>query len=315
MTGQIQYNHRMPNFKNLAGVYAAAITPLTSDQGIDLGSVPSFLAFLAGRGCHGALILGTTGEGPSMGISERLQLMRAALEVRQTYPDFRLLAGTGTPSLEDTRYLTEQAFDLGYEGVVVLPPYYFKTVPVEGLFQWYGELLRRAVPGGGALFGYHIPAVSGVDLSIELLERLKDAYPERFAGLKDSSGDLGHAQLLGAKFGQELVVLNGNDRLLSAVMQAGASGCITALANIGSPLARQVYDAVTCGQMASEAQDLLTALRAVLDHYPPAPPFLKPILRQRYGFPHWDVRLPLLPLPVERQAAALAELDSTWTDG
>lgn len=305
----------MPDFKNLAGIYAAAVTPLTSDQQIDLHAVPGLLAFLAQRGCHGALILGTTGEGPSMGIQERLQLMGAAIEIRQTHPGFRLLAATGTPSLEDTLFLTKRAFDIGYEGVVVLPPYYYRTAPTAGLYQWFSEVINRSVPSGGALFGYHIPSVSGVGLSIELLERLKHAHPRRFAGLKDSSGDLAYAQLLGEKFGHDLIILNGNDRLLTAALNAGASGCITALANIGSSLSRRVYDAFSGEQPAVQAQDTLSALRSVLDRYPPAPPFIKMILARRYAFPQWAVRLPLLPLPGDRLAAALEELDQTWTDG
>ena len=98
----IQYNHPMKNPHYLDGVYAAVITPLTSQGKIDLEQIPSYLGFLAQRGCHGALLLGTTGEGPSFAHHERVELMKAALDVRQEHPDFKLLAGTGTPSLEET---------------------------------------------------------------------------------------------------------------------------------------------------------------------------------------------------------------------
>ncbi|MCK4901590.1 MAG: dihydrodipicolinate synthase family protein, partial [Anaerolineales bacterium] len=109
----------MQNQHFLSGVYAAAVTPLREDATLDISALPTLLEFLANRGCHGVLLLGTTGEGPSFAPNERIALLRAALEVRQTIPDFRLLAGTGTPSLEETIALTRASFDLGYDGVVV----------------------------------------------------------------------------------------------------------------------------------------------------------------------------------------------------
>lgn len=289
----------MHGFKHLAGVYSAAITPLRNNDQFIPQDLPAFLAFLARRGCHGALILGTTGEGPSFSIAERLEITRAAVQVRQEFPDFRLLAGTGTPSLEDTIGLTRAAFELGYEGVVVLPPYYFRKATVEGLFQWYARLLQNAVPKSGALLGYHIPAVSGVPIPIELLRRLKDAFPEKFAGLKDSTGDPEHARLLGEQFGDELLVFTGNDLLLSHALEQHASGCITALANLASPDSRRVWDSFQAGAWETGGRDevaqaRLDYRRRVLDRYPPTPAMLKALLARQYSFPSWTVRLPLL---------------------
>src|SRR6266540_2571043 len=92
----------MPELHPLAGVYAAAVTPLKTDSSLDLESVPVLLHFLASRGCHGALLFGTTGEGPSFSPSEREALLRSACDFREQMPDFRLLTGTGTPSLSET---------------------------------------------------------------------------------------------------------------------------------------------------------------------------------------------------------------------
>ncbi|MCU0488678.1 MAG: dihydrodipicolinate synthase family protein, partial [Anaerolineales bacterium] len=155
------------------GVFAAALTPLQSDDSIDLDAIPALLSFLAGRGCHGALLFGTTGEGPSFSPSERLAVFQVAVQWRRTDPTFRLLAGVGTPSLDETIQLTRAAFELGLDGVVCLPPYYFRKVSDEGLFTWFSRVIQRAVPSGGAFFGYHFPGVSGVPLSIDLLARLK----------------------------------------------------------------------------------------------------------------------------------------------
>ena len=287
----------MSLFNHLRGVFAAVVTPLRPDYSCAAEEMPALLDFLAKRGCHGALILGTTGEGPSFAPDERLDLMRTALKIRQLHPNFRLLAGTGTPSLEETVLLTRGAFDLGYDGVVVLPAYYFRHAPEDGLFEWFKQVLVRAVPSDGALLAYHIPPISGVPISIELLKRLRDEFPGQFAGVKDSSGDAKHAIALGDTFGCELVVLNGNDRLFSLALQAKASGCITALANLASPLLNQLWELHSRGEVTTEIQSQLDAARKVLESFPPAPPFVKSILSQRYNFPVWTVRPPLLPMP------------------
>lgn len=276
------------------GVYAAAVTPIHPNTfQPDLESVPRLLQFLAQRGCNGVLLLGTTGEGPSFSPAQRTQILKTAAAQRSHYPNLTLLAGTGTPSLDETIHLTRTAFELGFEGVVTLPPYYFRSVNDEGLFRWFSAVLDAAVPTGGALLGYHIPAVSGVPLSPTLLARLKDAYPTRFAGIKDSSASREHAAELGARFADDLLVFNGNDALFSHALNHHAAGCITALANLASPLLQQIWQGFLTGMPATAAQHSLNALRQWLDAHPPAAASLKAALHLRYAFPHWHSLPPL----------------------
>ena len=297
----------MAYHQNLYGVIAAALTPLHPDYSLALDDLFSFLDFLARRGCHGALLFGTTGEGPSFSPSERLELLRAALVFRKSHPEFRLLAGTGTPSLDETVELTRSAFDLGLDGVVVVPPYYFRKVLDEGLFAWFSQVIKRAVPAGEALLGYHIPSVTGVPLSIELLARLKDAFPYQFAGVKDSSGDPEHARKLGEHFGKDLVVFSGNDSLFSKALDSSGSGCITAMSNLRSPDSRLVWDAHQKGQNEPAAQARLDKAREVMDRYPPNPSLYKALVARIHRFPRWAVRPPLLPMPEDAQEKALSE--------
>jgi 4-hydroxy-tetrahydrodipicolinate synthase len=214
----------------LAGVYVAALTPLNNDLSPNPNAITDLMTFYAGRGCHGALLLGTTGEGPSFAAHERVAVFRAAVRVREQHPNFKLFAGTGTPSLEESIALTRAAFDLGFDGAVVLPPYYFRQARLEGLERWFSILIEKAVPSDGALLGYHFPAVSGVPLKLELLKRLKDRFPAQFVGIKDSSGSPEHARQLGGQFGEDLLVFTGNDRLFSLALENHAGGCITAMA-------------------------------------------------------------------------------------
>ena len=293
----------------LAGVYAAAVTPLL-DSTLDLDSVPRLLAFLASRGCHGAVLFGTTGEGPSFSPAEREALMRCARDARESIPGFRLIAGTGTPSLSETIHLTKLAFDLGFDSALVLPPYYFRKATDNGLFLWFRELIEKAVPADGFLLGYHFPNVAGIGFSLELLRRLKDQFPSQFAGIKDSSHDAGLARNLGEIFGSDLVVLTGTDSYLQLAMQHKAAGCITAPANILSPDLREVWEAMKEGKDSTEAQARVKKQRDVLDAYPPFPPTLKALLHRQHGLPRWSVRPPLESLTDEIEAQVVQEFEA-----
>lgn len=299
--------------QQLSGVYVAAVTPLTPKLAPDLEAIPTLLDFYARRGCHGTLLLGTTGEGPSFSPDERMAIFRAAVEVRQAHPDFRLLAGTGTPSLEETIQLNKAAFDLGYDGVVVLPPFYYRTAQEDGLYDWFSRVIRESIPADRYLLGYNFPKVSGVPLTLGLLSRLRDNYPDQLGGVKDSTGDITNTQAL-AEALPEQAILVGNDRLMSSGLQAGGAGCITATANLISPQLRKVYDGYTKNIFDKTTQEKINAARSVLDPLSPFPASVKGLLAKLHNFPQWPVKPPLLPFPQEEIQAAAKQLEEILSD-
>jgi 4-hydroxy-tetrahydrodipicolinate synthase len=306
----------MMDLHPLAGVYAAAVTPLReatssggkTDSSFDFETLPVFLRFLASRGCHGALFFGTTGEGPSFSPKERETLLRSVRVYRQQIPGFRLLVGTGTSSLSETIDLTKFAFEMDYDGVVVLPPYYFRKATDEGLFNWFSDLISKAMPGNKYLLGYHIPSVTGVGFSLDLIARLKNAFPTQFAGIKDSSHDEAYSTALGQRFGRDLLVLNGTDSHFHHALKNHAQGAITALANLFSDDLREIWDLYQEGKDPSAIQAQVTEKRHVLEKYTPFPSILKPLLHRLYDFPHWAVRPPLENLDEAKVGQALKEL-------
>jgi 4-hydroxy-tetrahydrodipicolinate synthase len=297
----------MAKHKEIHGVIAAALTPLHADGSLALEDWPLFLDFLARRGCHGALLLGTTGEGPSFAPEERLSILKAALAIRQVHPDFLLLVGTGTPSLEETAALTRAVFDLGADGVVVLPPYYYRKVEPDGLFEWFARVIRSSVPAGAACLVYHIPGITGIQVGPDLLARLLDAFPDRGLGIKDSTVDPEFARLLGDRFGKDLLVFNGTDSLVDLALEHAATGCITAMANLRSPDLRLVWEARCAGTVDLGARQRLDKARALMDRYPPNPPLYKALLPLIHGLPEWALRPPLTRLDPEKAGRILAE--------
>jgi 4-hydroxy-tetrahydrodipicolinate synthase len=299
----------MSDLHPLAGVYAAAVTPLKQDSTIDFESIPALMRFFGMRGCHGILLFGTTGEGPSFSPKEREAMLRSARVFRHQVPGFRLLAGTGTPSLTETIELTKLAFELGYDGVVVLPPYYFRKATDQGLYNWYSELINKAVPKDKYLLGYHIPGASGVGLSLDLLARLKDSFPVQFAGIKDSSGDPQFAVELGKRFGRDLAVFSGTDSLFAHALSNHAQGAITAPANLISPELREIWELFQEGKDPSEIQARVTQQRNILEKYAPMSASMKAMLNKYHGFPKWTVKPPLEEMTNEKLELAVADFE------
>jgi len=217
------------------------------------------------------------------------------------------LAGTGSPSLSETINLTSVAFDQGFDGVVTLPPYYFKKVDDQGLFDWFTLVMKEAVPEDGYLLAYNIPSLTGVSFSSVLVSRLKDANPVKFAGIKDSSGDPNFPTSIKGLLGNQFLLMTGNDRLFGQALQTRAGGCITALANVYSPLLRLEWDRYHRGEQIQTVQEKVTSLRLILERYSPYAPTLKLLLRSYHGFENWLVRLPLHEPSLEVAASILKE--------
>lgn len=291
----------------LRGVYAAAVTPLTASLEPDLAALPRLLDFLAGRGCHGVLLLGTTGEGPSFSLAERQAILAAALRHRdQAQPALKIMAGTGCANLAETIELTRAAFALGADGAVVLPAFYYKGVAPAGLADYFQRLAQAVPADGRALLLYHIPQVSGVGVPAETVAHLLEQLPERAWGMKDSQDDLEHTLALTRQF-PGLGVFAGSDSIMSPVLAEGAAGTITALANVVAPLNRAVWDAHQRGEAAPEAQARLVRARQAIKGLS-GPAALKAALADLFGFPLWPVRPPLQPLPAAQRAKLCAEL-------
>ncbi|HKZ43415.1 MAG TPA: dihydrodipicolinate synthase family protein [Anaerolineales bacterium] len=277
----------------LSGVYAAALTPLKKDLSPDEKMIPIYLDHLENNGCHGALLLGTTGEGPSFSRADRRKVMEAGKVYKQSHPRFQMLVGTGTSSLDETTELTELAFSMGFNGVVVLPPYYYRKLSEQSLFEWYRAIIEKAVPADGYLFVYNIPAMTGISFPPNLLANLKERYQHQFAGIKDSSSDEHYCRELGDRFGKELLVLNGNDRLFSMALNNEAGGCITALANLYSQLLREIWDGFQNSINVESTQRKLSSLRTLLEAYAPYAATLKAMMNKMYGYPMSPVKPPL----------------------
>jgi 4-hydroxy-tetrahydrodipicolinate synthase len=273
---------------DLRGIYAAVVTPFDEDGQPALDQLAAHLAHLARRGCHGVLLCGTTGEGPSLSVEERVAVFEAAAGAGT---GLRLLGGTGGVSLEDVVTLTRAAFDGGLDGVVILPPFFYLDPTPDGLFDFFAGVVKRAVPEDGAVLLYHNPFIAGPGIDAGLIRRLRDAFPAQVVGVKNSSRDWDYAHMLLDTF-PGFQVLVGADALLARSLEAGGAGAITGLANLFPDLLRDVYDLYRQGASPAEAQKRLDAAAAQLDGLPRIPA-TKALLAAGGIIEAGDVRPPL----------------------
>ncbi len=293
------------------GVIVASITPLDDDGRPDGTALADHLDHLFDRGCDGALLFGTTGEGLSFTVEERRQTLETVLDAGIA-PD-NLLVGTGALPLPDVVSLTTHATDAGVGGVLVLPPFHFKHITDEGLLATYDRILQGVGNDALRLYLYHNPKLTGVPIPFSLIKTLNDAYPDQIAGIKDSSGEWDHHDSLCSSF-PDLQIFAGTERHLTPLLRAGGAGCISATVNITAPLAEQaVRDWQNNTQIAS-AQSTLTEVRTRLSQFPTIPA-LKQLLAWRYDRPAWkQVRPPLAPLDDDEEDRLNSLNDSLWTE-
>jgi 4-hydroxy-tetrahydrodipicolinate synthase len=288
------------------GVFCAALTPLQADLSPDLPLFVEHCHRLIEQGCNGVALLGTTGEANSFSVDERKALLEAAID-GGVAPN-RLMPGTGVAALPETIALTRHALSLGVTTVVMLPPFYYKGVTDEGVYAAYAHVLDNVADDRLRVVLYHIPQMSAVPLSHELIERLRDRYPGTVVGIKDSSGDLANMIAMVERF-PGFSVLAGADPLMLPLLEAGGAGCITATANlIAADLAivfRHFADPTKAEEVAA-AQARIVAARNRASIFAQAAS-LKAMLGSATGHPGWNrMRPPLMPLSDTERDTLLA---------
>jgi 4-hydroxy-tetrahydrodipicolinate synthase len=286
----------------ISGVWSAVATPLDEGLNPDRAKLDRQCRWLLDNGCDGIALLGTTGEANSFSVSERKAMLEGVIAGGVT-PD-QLAPGVGVAAIAETVELTKHALSLGVTRVVMLPPFYYKNVPDDGVFAAYARIIEGVADSRLKVVLYNIPHQSGVPLSLELVARLAAAYPATVIGIKDSSGKL-ETTVGYCGVGGDFAVLVGSDPLLNQVLQAGGAGCITAVSNLCAPELRVVFDGWDDPSRAVEvarAQERLEGWRAVSMAYGTQLPAIKALLARRDGDAGWNrLRPPLMPLSAEQR--------------
>jgi 4-hydroxy-tetrahydrodipicolinate synthase len=287
-----------------SGVLVPVLTPFTAAGEPDTGRFVAFCRWLLGEGADGLAIFGTTSEANSMSAVERMGLLDRLIAAG--IPAARLMPGTGACSITEAATLIRHAVEHGCGGVLMLPPFYYKGMTDNGVYDFISAVVERVGSAALRMYLYHIPPQTMIPFTIDLVGRLINAYPNTVVGLKDSSGDWANTKALldaypgfGIFPGSEVFLLDG--------LRHGGVGCITASGNVNVPGIRKVYENWRTPQ-ADALQAEITLVRKTIQAYPMVPA-LKRIVAHFHDDPDWAmVRPPMEKLTEAQSTALLADL-------
>lgn len=284
--------------RNFEGIIAPVLTPFGEDGTPDSERFVEHAQWLLDDGCHALAPFGTTSEGNSIGLDERMELLEDLVDAG--IEPAALMPGTGTCSVADTVMLTQHALDLGCGGVLMLPPFYYKNPSEEGLFRYFAEVIEETADENLGIYLYHIPQVAGVGFSVPLVKRLNEEFPDTIIGLKDSSGDWYNMQALLTEV-PNLELFPGSELYLLDGLRNGAAGVISATANVAAAKMRALYDNYD-SETADALQADISAQRKAIQSFPMIP-VLKAIMAHYRNDPGWAAVRP----PFEQLSSAEAE--------
>lgn len=275
-------------------VITAMATPFTSEGALDLGRAQELAQHLVANGSDGLVVVGSTGESPTLTFEEKRDLIAAVAEAVRGRAD--VIVGTGTYDTRESIHLSQMAADQGANGLLVVTPYYSRP-PQSGLLAHF-----RAVAAATELpiILYDIPIRTG--RKIEHATLLELAKVPNIIGVKDAAGDLAGTARLAAEKPADFIIWSGDDALTLPMMSVGAYGIISVAGHLVGPRIQEMVAAYVKGDTegaASINRELQPVFDVLFITSNPIP--LKAALAMT-GRPVGDPRLPLVPATEEERS-------------
>jgi len=285
----------------LRGVIAAVATAVDEAGAPDAARSVKLARFLLDTGCDGLNVLGTTGEATSFSLDQRKGVMSEYKKAG--LPMDRLMVGTGAAATADAIALTRHAAELGFAGALILPPFYYKGVPDDGLAAYVAAIVKATAEKPIPIYLYHFPSQSGLPWHVKLIARLLEAHKGRIVGLKDSSGDMNYAREA-AGIAKGFDVFPSTEACLTEARTGIFAGCISATANLNADLCQKAW------QGDAAAQETAVAIRNLFNGKPLVPG-IKSTLAHIHNDAGWArVAPPLAPYAAADKTAANAGYDA-----
>jgi 4-hydroxy-tetrahydrodipicolinate synthase len=260
---------------HIFGISAALVTPFGADGAISPSLAAEHAARVINNGAHGVTLFGTTGEGASLGLAERkIMLERIVSEAATQDQTTVCICATNQESALAQAHM---ALNLGVRKLLLTPPYYFKGVDDDALFDWFSAFIVGLGSKDPQIILYHIPQVTHVGISIALIRRLKNRFGTMIFGVKDSSGDWANSTSL-LDF-DDLAILIGDERLLAQAAPLGCAGAISGMANMIPVI---LSDILQSGVQNDAMSDLVTE---IVRH--PVTPVIKALVAQLHDQPEF----------------------------
>ncbi len=272
----------------ISGTFTVLITPFDKNGQLDVEGFRQNIRYQVSHGIDGIVVLGTTGEAPTLSHAEKEYIMRIARE--ESYRKCHFMVGTGSYSTQQTIENTQAAKDAGADSVLVIAPYYNRPTQ-EGLFQHY-EALAKAIDI--PIIIYNHPIRTGQNLQTETLKRL--AIIENIVGVKESSGNV--LQIMEVienilPIRPDFSIMSGDDILTYPLITLGGHGIFSVLGNLLPQQVKNLCDVALTGDFSQARNlhyELLPYFRSIFIETNPIP--IKTAMNLM-NFPAGPCRLPL----------------------
>jgi len=289
----------------LTGLMVAQVTPFTTGgAALDLDWIPAHLTWLQEQGVDSILTLGTNGEGPSIGLHERRQVVEAVIAQRDALGGYlSVVAGAGCVSLPDTIRAANDALDAGADAVALLPSYFYGNADAAGQIAYFSSVIQALPPQARVLL-YNIPPRTHLDIADEVVLALIDRFGEQVIGIKDACGDVARTQryLQATAHIDSFSVLAGADHVHAELYAAGCVGGVSGMANAVPALAMAIQSTFRDGGDATRPQRQLNELKDLVQGFPVVGA-LKSLLAITAGLPVPHSRPPNRDLTPQEAAA------------
>lgn len=286
-------------FSHLKGLIAAPFTPMNESGAVDTSKIPAYYTFLKQNGITGAFICGSTGEGASLTVKEKMDVAEAWASCTRGDAAFTTMMLLGGTSLQECKELALHSYSIGINAVSFTSPYYFKPARVELLADCCREV-ASSVPEL-PFYYYHIPVLTGVNFPMIQLLKLLDGTCPNFVGIKYTHEDFMDFQTcLNYKNGA-YDMLWGRDENLLPSLAIGAKAAVGSTYNYAAPLYHAIITAFEKGALneANRLQQQSIDMIRLLGKYGGigvGKAFMKAV-----GFDCGSFRLPVAPVTEDQQ--------------
>lgn len=273
------------------GSLVAIVTPMFDDGSLDLVALRALIDWHISEGTDGIVIVGTTGESPTVDVAEHCLLIKTTVE--HVNGRVAVIAGTGANSTSEAIELTAKAKMLGVDACLLVTPYYNKPSQ-EGMYQHFAAVAATVdIPQ----ILYNVPGRTSCDISNDTVLRL--AMIKNIIGIKDATGGIERGTDLLLRVPKDFAIYSGDDATGMALMLLGGHGVISVTANIAPKLMHEMCVAAMAGEVkkACEINAKLFALHQKL-FIEPNPIPVKWVLQQM-GLIKTGIRLPMVNLSVQ----------------
>jgi len=279
----------------LKGSLVAIVTPMFEDGSLDFAALRKLVDFHVSQGSDGLVVVGTTGESPTVSVSEHLELIRVVVE--QAAGRVPVIAGAGANSTAEAIELSREAKRLGADMTLSVVPYYNRPTQ-EGMYLHFKAI---AAPVDIPMILYNVPGRTVADMSNDTALRLAEL--PNIVGIKDATGNLERCADLVRRAPPDFALYTGDDATAMAFMLLGGHGVITVTGNVAPKAMHDLCQRSLAGDItgARAINDALMGLHKQL--FIEANPIPVKWAVQQMGLIGPGIRLPLTPLSQQCQEA------------